>query len=197
MATRRTAGERLAEQHKAFKENAARVLHEAGDRKDLCGTFDQILVSVGLPPRPQVVEQQLNRARRYARDAGADWGVTVEVKAPEPTGEDTVEAFEEWKRNAANTLHAKAQEYGIGSDYHDVLREAGFPARTRVNVVIEGTFSVPATAWVFDGEDAVTGIQPVSDIANPLYDTFNRGYFGGHRDDVEVDWKARVADGGS
>src|SRR5688572_29637461 len=77
----------LAETHKQWKINAASVLHDLADGKNLCSVFDHTMAEVGLPARPDVL------ADVYRNN-------DVLLRPDQVTGEETTEAFDQWKRDA-------------------------------------------------------------------------------------------------
>lgn len=154
----------LVAKHLEFKRKATDVLHDLADYRDWCSDFDYILVNVGLPGREDFVD--------------ADEQVT-------PVGEPTVEAFEQWKLATVTTLHERARRYGI-ADYEDALRKAGFdpdagkPVRKEIR--IQGTFDVPLTVEVVEGQDLIKAVSRHA-VAERVFAAFMR------RDD-DVTWKA-------
>lgn len=159
----------LADQHKAFKENASTVLHEWSVGRGYCTEFDDILVTAGLLPR--------ERNAGYYSDA-----------ARTATGEATAEEFEAWKRRATTHLLSAAEEHGIGDGVDETLREAGFNPEAfkpkKVTAVIKGTFEVELEATVADGQDLIDALA-IYDIAEAVYQSLR------HRRDTST-WKATV-----
>lgn len=167
----------LVDQHKAFKDNAVRVLHEVGVQRGWCFEFDRILVDAGLPGRDSFHDDL------YADDCS---------DRPALVGEETVEDFETWKREVARKLHDAARRHDIGArPVDDVMAQIGLPTsdafyRT-VNLKVEGTFSLSlGSREVAVGADIVDGVSRY-DISQALYN-------GVHNDDGDVLWKVVVED---
>lgn len=156
---------KISDQNREWKLNATKVLHDWGDARDYCSDFDRILNRVGLPTRERFV-QEYNMA-------------TVEV-----VGEATRKEFEAWKLATAKTLDQQAKRYGLNESYKEVLAKAGFPVAQTREVVIEGTFSIPMTVSVIDGEDLISQI-PDNKVRDLFYDYGSSDY---------VTWKAVLAD---
>lgn len=159
--------EQWAEYARAFKNRATERFHAyAQSQGGWCSTYDQVMVKVGLRPRPDMLG--------------------VDLSEFEPKGETSREEFQEWLRRASRTLHSQARRSGISTDYNDVLREVGFPPRERVEVVLAGTFELePLEVWRNEGDAIITGVDEHT-VAQRLYDAVVRG-------SETVQWKATVA----
>lgn len=146
----------LAEQHRAAKLRIASVIHQAAEGRGWCTDFDRILIEAGLPVR---------ECNNY------DFTPKHRIAAVE--GEDTVEAFEAWKRNAARVLSYKAGVHGI-EGCEKTFEAAGLPTAIKRDVFIEGTFRVPMTVNVIEGDDLITGTN-----ARAVRDTVTNRFLSG------------------
>jgi hypothetical protein len=185
------------EGRKAWKENASSVLNQAATRRRLCDTYDQKVVEFGLLPRQNYLDNLKANAdyavNRYERNPF----VKVEVVDPEVRVEDTEEEFNAWRIATARELLKLADEAGIETA-NDAIARAGFPSRSERQVVVNGTFTVPLTVKVFEGEDIIDGVNRqviANKVHNALYydEEYRQRYL---PDDtgVEIDWKATVAE---
>lgn len=134
--TKRKEETTLAEQHLAYKQELTKKLHDEANRRDWCSTFDERMVDAGL----------LGRGNFYGPNCGDPDCRTCKTRTRiEPVGEDTIEAFEAWKRQAAKKLYQAAETYELGR-VDDLAEELDLPKRNElyrtIDVVAEGTFTV-------------------------------------------------------
>lgn len=185
------------EGRKAWKENASSVLNTAASRRRLCETYDVKVVELGLLPRQNYLDTLKSNAdyavNRYTKNPF----VQVTVVEPEVKVEDTEEEFNAWKTSTARELLKLADEAGIETA-SDAIARAGFPVRTERQVVVNGTFSVPLTVKVFEGEDIIDGVNRqviANKVHNALYydEEYRQRYLPDDHE-VVIDWKATVAD---
>lgn len=167
-----------AETHRQWKLNASAVLHDLADSKSLCSVFDSVMADVGLPARERILNDV------YARPSGA-------VTPDDVTGEDTPEAFEQWKRDTTRELSERGREHGI-SGVDDALARAGFPARVSREVVVSGEFKItlPNVRFYEDEESDLIDSLNTYDIAEAVYQAINGN---GGTNNNNVTWKATLA----
>lgn len=184
------------EGRKAWKENASHVLNTAASRRRLCETYDQKVVEFGLLPRANYLENLQANARHAINRYGNNPFVKVELSEPEVRVEDTEEEFQAWKTNTARELLKLADDAGIETA-SDAIARAGFPVRIERRVDVNGTFSVPLTVKVFEGEDIIDSVNRqvlANAVHNALYydEEHRQRYFPDEQ--TTIDWKATVAD---
>lgn len=146
----------LAEQHLAFKENAAKVLHEAADDRDFCDSFDSIMISVGLSPRERFVRDNEDDRTNYY-DENDRYVYRPYVRKP-LVGERTAKEFAAWKRETGRKLFEEADRFGINGA-ESVLAEAGFEPPVEHQVFVEAVVRIPVTVKVYEGEDVIKGVN--------------------------------------
>lgn len=118
----------LPEQHASFKQAMTQILWREANSRNLCGQFDRVMQTIGLPRRME------------ARYEHADTDNIV--------GEETVEEFERWKRKANRILARACRRQDFAPrDIQRVFAECGLVTLERVTVTVTGTFTVPVTAW--------------------------------------------------
>ena len=169
----------LAEQHAAFKTNAARVIHEWAEPKGYCSEFDHILERVGLPGRVY---------HNSGRQHGGRW-IWV------PDGEDTEEAFQQWRRDTSVYLVNQAKRHGV-TGYEDALAEAGFIPVIEQEVTICGEFTVKQTVSALEGVDLIGFVDAIA-ARDQVYYGFDLGdgqTTGRVNEGTTVTWKATVGD---
>lgn len=180
--------EDLAAKHLAFKLHAAEVLHTEAEERDWCSEFDTLLRDVGLPARERFNQEDAD----YYRSA---YGFKF---AEDITGEDTVEAFDEWRKETSRTLRrAGIERYGYDQAFvFEKLAEAGFDTPRKVDYEVEGTFKVTATTYVDEGGDLIDEIDKTK-LGRAVYYAIRDGS-DDWRDDrygqAKVTWKATVAE---
>lgn len=157
----------LARQHKAWKLNVAVTLHDTANARGWCADFDEYLKEVGLPVREKHVSD-----------------LYLHTVDEHVVGEETVKEFEEWRRDASRTLRGAARRHGLGPNVFHTLEELGFPGPQQRQIQIEGTFKIPMTVEVMEGDDVITGVD--EDRVRQLINQ----YFYSDR----VTWKAVVPD---
>jgi len=154
--------------------HAAEVLHREADERDFCDSFDNIMVSVGLPPREENTRESEDDDVNGYDDDGTYYHrpyVRQALKVPR-----TEQAFEKWKRATARKLVEQARYYGIG-DVDDVLYEAGFaelPVLRSVDVDVTVRTSVDVLA--FPDED-VTDAVPDDEVQKVSREFWRRHRF--------------------
>lgn len=139
----------LAEKHRQFKIKASRVAWEFADARNLCSDFDRAMERVGLAPRP-------------------DYCGSLEGSLSCLTGDGHEQDFQEWKMRTARLLAADARRYGY-SGWQEAMEEAGFPALRKVDALIKGTFEVPITAYVFEGDPLINAVRDDSHVMDLVY----------------------------
>lgn len=147
----------LIQEHRAFKENAVRELHEWADRARHCHVFDQVMHRGGLPARPRFYEDRTS------------------LKPPKIVGERTEEKFQAWRRKASILAHEAARDNSFNRlEYDDVIRRAGLISYNELypvtKVTVSGSFSVDFETRVFDGKPVTESV-----IAQHLLAAYNRG----------------------
>jgi len=167
----------LQREHREFKARAVLVLHESGDRRDLCYTFDEVLVAAGLPGRDGYYEYFENMRTSKER--------------PALVGESTAEEFETWRRETSKTLYQEAKKYDVYRAEQTLVR-AGFLPRAdlfrQVPIVIEGSFRFDfGTVEVPEGEDLASHLQR-DVVVRRIYEAYR--YDDGKN--PAVTWKAVV-----
>lgn len=168
----------LQREHRLFKEHAVNVLHESADRRDLCGTFDEVLHRAGLPGRDS-----------YYTAYGQP---RTDIQRPSLIGEATAEEFDAWKRRVSGELYRQAARYDISRAEQTIVR-AGFLPREglfrRVPVVIEGSFRVSMGTVEVTGEEGVIDALDAFRVREYIYNALYRER---QLVDDEFTWKAVV-----
>lgn len=124
--TNRTTTPDTPEEREAFKRKVIAELHEYGDEEGWCDAYDEILLDLGLPSRPDHL------------------GFRPDT---EIVGEDTDEAFQAWRVKLSAGLHQASHRSGYSAGhFDDDLVRMGLlrweDSHRTMTVRIKGEFSI-------------------------------------------------------